>query len=339
MLNNASVYLTTNNQPSFEPLSLNEPIGIQGGAILSKIDLCGTFLIQTCETYLKKFEIPENEPSFSINLIMSTNEQDSKSTIDWINNFENEIKLRIFETREEWFDGDIDKEDIDYFFQKSIRTGKDDASLKLNVTRLSKLSRNKLKNNRRCEEYGLNIFNEQEEPLDFEDINVKNQKYIAIIEPYGVKFSSTSFNVVYKLRQLMVLSRTDLVDTIINKCLIQPKTNVNIETNKGDYKEVIQDNKTNVKSDNETNQTNEEKENENIFKLQNIDINVDENSEFIQLKKPNQVYIDMYRDIRRKAKESKKKAEQEFLEAKQIKQMYQLNIDSETENESSNENE
>jgi hypothetical protein len=49
-----------------------------------------------------------------------------------------------------------------------------------------------------------------------------------------------------------------------------------------------------------------------------------ENLESIQLKKPNQVYYEIYKEARRKAKEAKKNAMIAFLEAKNIKKTYML---------------
>ena len=44
----------------------------------------------------------------------------------------------------------------------------------------------------------------------------------------------------------------------------------------------------------------------------------------MSLKKPNQVYYELYREAKHKAKEMKKEALYAFLEAKNIKKMYML---------------
>jgi hypothetical protein len=48
-------------------------------------------------------------------------------------------------------------------------------------------------------------------------------------------------------------------------------------------------------------------------------------SEYVKLKNPNEVYLEIYRDARIKAKEAKRKAIQAYLEAKRIKTLYLLN--------------
>ena len=61
-----------------------------------------------------------------------------------------------------------------------------------------------------------------------------------------------------------------------------------------------------------------EKKNE----LCEIDINIMEDQEPVKLKKPNEVYYELYREARKKAKEAKQKAIQAYLEAKRIKNTY-----------------
>ena len=59
--------------------------------------------------------------------------------------------------------------------------------------------------------------------------------------------------------------------------------------------------------------------------LTEININTnDEDLETIHLKKPNQVYYEIYKEARKKAKQAKKEAIVAFLEAKNIKKTYML---------------
>lgn len=86
-------------------------------------------------------------------------------------------------------------------------------------------------------------------------------------------------------------------------------------------------------------ETNEDKENDTIDleietlptedlpksnDIEEINLEVNNNLETITLKKPNQVYYDLYREARIKAKEAKKNAIIAYLEAKNIKKTYML---------------
>ena len=70
---------------------------------------------------------------------------------------------------------------------------------------------------------------------------------------------------------------------------------------------------------------------ENVEELKDLsldDLPLENNLETIQLKKPNQVYFELYKEARKKAKEAKKSAILAYLEAKNIKKTYMLeNID------------
>jgi hypothetical protein len=54
------------------------------------------------------------------------------------------------------------------------------------------------------------------------------------------------------------------------------------------------------------------------------DLNLDKNEESLTLKKPNQVYFELYKEARNKAKQAKKSAILAYLEAKNIKKTYMI---------------
>lgn len=69
----------------------------------------------------------------------------------------------------------------------------------------------------------------------------------------------------------------------------------------------------------------EDLENENNKDLKEInELTVDNNLETIKLKKPNEVYYEIYKEARRKAKDAKQAAIIAYLEAKNIKKTYML---------------
>ena len=111
---------------------------------------------------------------------------------------------------------------------------------------------------------------------------------------------------------------------------------ISLNENESDKQEIKEKNekenitvKDEVKKEIETqNQNQNEKDLEKIDGLEEIQINVD-NADEIKLKKPNEVYLDIYRDARNKAKLAKKAAIKAYLEAKKIKELYMLDeIDS-----------
>jgi hypothetical protein len=67
----------------------------------------------------------------------------------------------------------------------------------------------------------------------------------------------------------------------------------------------------------------EENNNDDLKEMDDFDVSL-ENLEKIQLKKPNQVYFELYKEARKKAKLAKKNAILAYLEAKNIKKTYML---------------
>jgi hypothetical protein len=73
-------------------------------------------------------------------------------------------------------------------------------------------------------------------------------------------------------------------------------------------------------------------ENNSLIEEIDLDMSLENNLETIKLKKPNQVYYELYKEARNKAKEAKKAAIIAFLEAKKIKKTYMIeNIEDEDE--------
>ena len=58
--------------------------------------------------------------------------------------------------------------------------------------------------------------------------------------------------------------------------------------------------------------------------LSEINLVMPEDKETVQLKKPDEVYLEIYKEVKRRAKEAKKRAIEAYLEAKRIKSLYLL---------------
>ena len=72
--------------------------------------------------------------------------------------------------------------------------------------------------------------------------------------------------------------------------------------------------------------------------LEEIELFVPED-EPMKLKKPSDVYLDIYKQAREKAKKAKNEAIKAYLEAKRIKELYMLDIVDSTDSEDSEEDE
>jgi hypothetical protein len=61
-----------------------------------------------------------------------------------------------------------------------------------------------------------------------------------------------------------------------------------------------------------------------LKEVNNLDLSLENTLETMQLKKPNQVYFELYKEARNKAKVAKKNALLAYLEAKNIKKTYMI---------------
>jgi len=67
-----------------------------------------------------------------------------------------------------------------------------------------------------------------------------------------------------------------------------------------------------------------EEKSDELKEINNFDLSLGNNTETMQLKKPNQVYFELYKEARNKAKIAKKNALLAYLEAKNIKKTYMI---------------
>ena len=81
-----------------------------------------------------------------------------------------------------------------------------------------------------------------------------------------------------------------------------------------------------------------EKRESNKNELEEVNLTFDE-EDAITLKNPNEIYLDIYRQAREKAKKAKQEAIKAYLEAKRIKELYMLEIVDSSEDESDSDEE
>ena len=111
----------------------------------------------------------------------------------------------------------------------------------------------------------------------------------------------------------------DLSNTIKNT-----SENENIKQSEDENKKQSEDENEEIEHLNNIHLEITELEDPNILKEVDMSLTLEKNLETITLKKPNQVYYEIYEKAREKAKEAKKTALQAYLEMKNIKKTYML---------------
>ena len=381
----------------YELINLDNPTPVQGGCFFTKLN-CGE---KKLPLYL---QLPKcrskqgickttSSKKFFIDLIFNSYEN---SLITWFENFENRCRELIFEKKDNWFQSEMDLDDIESHFNSCMKTYK---SGKYIVIRCY------IPNNKTIRKNYCLIYDENENILNIDDVK-ENLEIIPLIAIEGIKFSSKSFQIEINVPQIMVLKMPEEIKTgfLINK---KSKNNDIIETSyekeeiKEAYQDISIDNKNtleevvdleknidnqsleivrdlkvtdnteeikkleNIEDKDESNKLNNSSELEETGELEIVDANIDnielkndnslkeldislekditlENDDEnpITLKKPNDVYLEIYKNARERAKKMRQAAVEAYLEAKNIKNKYLLDdILSEDENSNYGENE
>jgi hypothetical protein len=298
--------------------------------------------------------------------LMFTNE--NESFIHWMEKLESHCQQTIFKNREQWFDNDLELDDIESYFTSPLKLFKSGKYYIARINITTGLGKPMIK-----------IYNEDEEEISFESINDKTN-VMTILEIQGIKCSAKSFQFEIELKQMMALNQQLLFD----KCLFKVKNpkmdkDVALEKEAVSEKEAVLEKETVLEKeavlekekDKEQSLVQEilekpqdapsisrtldeeppdQKSNvitpvfskKNNNELEEIEFHLEElpQTESVQIKERNEVYYEMYREARKKAKIARDLALTAYLEAKNIKNTYMLtDLDSDSDSNIDEENE
>jgi hypothetical protein len=215
----------TDNKFDFSQISVSQPVSVQGGAYFTKIK-CDTkpLYIQLPKCYTKQGLNETNKKSY-IDL-MFTN--DDYEVVEWFENLEETLVNLIYEKRDIWFQNEMDKEDIEHFFNPTCRSFKGG---KFHLIRFN-VPKNKTINS----QYHCNVYDENENMVPIRDLN-ETHAIIPCLEVQGIKFSARNFQLDLVGKQIMLLNNQPL----FNSCIIKHASNTAIL---GDKPDIVNDNNT-----------------------------------------------------------------------------------------------
>jgi hypothetical protein len=325
----------TNSQFEFDKISLTTPTTISGGVHFSKILINKKQLyIQSPKCKTKQGIVKSGKKSHAD--LVFTN--DDEEFIQWIETLEQTVRKHIFTNRERWFDMDLDEDDIESYFTPTIKLFKSGKQYIMRVNISQRIGATPLK-----------IYDENEEDVDIETIT-ENTSLISILEIQGIRCSTKSFQIDVELKQIMVIKPVNLfekciikrtiakdlakkVEVIVDeaKSKIDDKVTVQVEEEEEEEEkekeveatdpEVIIDQEEDPKkNDNDNDNDNDD---DDILEI-NLDVEEINDNDTIQLKDKTEVYYQMYKEARQKAKLAKSLALSSYLEARRIKNLYML---------------
>ena len=214
-----------NNLFDFSKISLAHPVGIQGGAYFTKIEINNKPLyIQTSKS-LSKQGFVKTGKKYYCDLLFDKN---SEELINWFENLEVKCHKLIFEKKDIWFQGNLEENDIETAFNPLIRIYKSGKYY---------LLRTNVKNTK-DDIPAVKIYDENQLILGISDITLETE-FISILEIQGIKFTSRNFQIEIEIKQIMVLNNNPIFDNCLiksnKKSLENPlekplEINKNIET-------------------------------------------------------------------------------------------------------------
>ncbi len=199
----------TNNEFDFSHISITQPVSVQGGAYFTKIRFNGEPLYIQPSKCSTKQGLSETNKKAYIDL-MFTNEDEE--VIEWFEHLEEKLINLIFEKRELWFQNEMEKEDIENFFNPICRAFKGG---KFHLIRVN-IPKNKTVNT----QYNCNVYDENENVVPIQDLN-DSHSIIPCVEVQGIKFSARNFQLELIGKQFLLLNNKP----IFNSCVIKRDTN------------------------------------------------------------------------------------------------------------------
>jgi hypothetical protein len=364
-----------NDQFPFDKLELLKPVLANGGNYFIKfISNNSPLYIQPPKCMTKQGIIKGTKRMYSD--LMFTN--DNPAFIRWMENLELHCQKIIYENRSAWFEGDLEMHDIENYFtspMKVFKSGKfyivrSNISLVLGKTTLKIYDEDEKEVNPesineetnvmtilefqgiKCSARSFQIDIEIKQMMVlkprklFEKCVIKTSNASIITNDNSIKTSNDIISSNNELISIVASSSTILEpdDNMIlkeqDKAYLDDKPDDNNKMNNNDIEEPIENSEYLGNSKPitviETKKTEPKSSNE----LEEVEFDLEEipNADLIQIKKRNDVYYEMYKEARRKAKIARDLALSAFLECKNIKNTYMLDDISDSSDDSDVEN-
>ena len=344
---------------NFDKLVLTSPASILGGNYFIKFQVSGNPLYIQSPKCTTKQGIIKSGKKMYCDLLMSN---EHEPFIQWMENLENFSQEAIFKNREKWFETELEKHDIENSFSSPVKTYKSGKfyTTRTNIPiRLGKCSLKIYDEN----ENDVNIEMIKDTTniiaiMEVQGIKCSARSFQIEIELKQIMVLKPS-NLFEKciIKSIpIIMNDLPLVETLIDNSVyletIQPESkkediqfDIVIEPKPGNITMEIQDQLVenailplanhSLSNHSLTNHSlaNHSLANHSINDLTEVEFSLEELpiNDTVQLKTRNDVYYQMYKEAKKKAKMARDLALSSYLEAKQIKNTYMLDeIDDES---------
>jgi hypothetical protein len=346
------IYDTT-SQFEFDKISLTTPTTISGGVHFSKILINKKQLyIQSPKCKTKQGILKSSKKSHAD--LVFTN--DDEEFIQWVETLEQTVRKHIFANRERWFDMDLDEDDIESYFTPTIKLFKSGKQYIMRVNISQRVGATPLKiydeNEDDVDVESITENTSLISILEIQGIRCSTKsfqidvelKQIMVIKPVNlfekcIIKRTVAKDLAKKVDVVVEEAKSKIDDTVTKQEVEQEEAQVTLEDaveeviidQEDDVVEEEEEEEESKKNDNddiveeeeESKKNDDQHEDDDILEI-NLDVEEINDSDTIHLKDKTEVYYQMYKEARQKAKLAKSLALSSYLEARRIKNLYML---------------
>jgi len=348
----------TNDSFKFDKLNLLKPVSVSGGNYFIRFTIDGNYLyVQPPKCKTKQGIIKAGKKYYTDLMFSNANDQ----FIRWMENLETYCHQFIYKNREQWFEGEMEMHDIENYFTSPMKIFKSGTFYIVRTNIPSGLGKPTLKIYDEFEkEVSMESINEHTDLMTIIEIQgikcsaksfqieleIKQMmvfKSVNLFERCIIKSGEIKKQTEQNSQQIILTDETTVLKKLeeeddeekpdqVDEYVLQdasesPETVIDEE--RGKDLEIVDES---YKNESEIKEHLEQEVQQVITKNKNDDIEeVDfgleqlSSEDTIQIKQRNDVYYEMYREARKKAKIAKDLALSSYLEAKRIKNTYMLN--------------
>lgn len=345
----------TNDSFQFDKLNLLKPVSGTGGNYFIRFTIDGNYLyIQPPKCKTKQGIVKAGKKHYTDLMFSNANDQ----FVRWMENLETYCHQFIFKNREQWFEGDMEMHDIENYFTSPMKVFKSGTYYIVRTNVPTALGKPTLKIYDEFEnEVSLDSINEHTDIMNIIEIQgikcsaksfqieleIKQMmvfKPVKLFERCIIKTNEPKKAIIghhlngeeeeEEDKEVIIPIIPDSTEQLLDEpqSLRQLEEEEDVQSVEQTLEDLVEPLTVDVTEEEITEQPRETLETPTkTDDIEEIDFHLDTLSteDTIQIKKRNDVYYEMYREARKKAKIAKDLALSSYLEAKRIKNTYMLN--------------
>ena len=322
---------TLGNPFDFDKITLTTPTVVQGGAAhftkLMHGDEALYVQTPTCET---RQGMVINGRKAYYDIVVDPNADSAQSAaenaafLEWVECLEDRIIRSLHDHGKVWFRDPLSEDDIRTLFTSPLKPfkGGKQFSIRINV----------LPGKVRTTQFNCTVFDEKENSVQVDYVTATHN-IISIVEVLGVRFTANSFQLELASKQIAIIVPKPVFQT----CIIKKDVNIAATANAMQHAKTTGTN-ANTKMNTNANTLPVPPVSTHVpVTMSSVDdIHIDDTAPSVHIKDPLEVFYALYKAARKRAHEAKHASIAAYLDAKNIKNTYNLQLTEDDSDDSDN---